>query len=371
MPGMATRLRSFSKINLGLGIGPVRGDGFHSLVTVYQTLALHDVVTVKARVAKRTQIELTTNDARVPVDGQNTAWRMVEGALARLGVQAEVRVGIEKRLPVQGGLGAGSANAATALVGMERELGVRLGERERMEVAAEVGSDVPLFLVGGTVLGEGRGERVSGVRDLAFASGPADCRVGGVACVVAVPEVGVSTPAAFRAWDEMRLRAAGGDAMLTAQALQHRLNELSLAYASVLGVAAGGAMHEPGASGTVGGLTLDEVSAQEQEGARDSLAENSLLALVRTGIENDFEEVVFPHHSLLRSTKRLLMGYETGAPALYAAMSGSGSALFGLYRSVEDARAAQQRVEASGVRASLTETLGHEAYWAEMFREAD
>ena len=187
---MATRVRSYSKINLGLAIGPVRPDGFHGLTTLYQTLDLHDLVTVSAKRAGETQISLTTNHPFVPRDGRNTAWRMVERALARLGVTAEVEIHIEKRLPVQGGMGAGSANAATALLGLERELGVALPGVERLRLAAAIGSDVPLFLLGGAVMGAGRGEQVTAMRDLPKTW-----------CVVAVPSVGVSTPAAFKAWD--------------------------------------------------------------------------------------------------------------------------------------------------------------------------
>ena len=152
---MATRVRSFSKVNLGLRIGPVRADGFHGLATLYQTLALHDVVTVSARRSGETRIRLTTDHLRVPVDGRNTAWQMVERALRAMGLTAEVEIHIEKRLPVQGGMGAGSANAAAALMGLERELsgwerpGRMLQEADRLRLAAEVGSDVPLFLVGG------------------------------------------------------------------------------------------------------------------------------------------------------------------------------------------------------------------------------
>ena len=97
-------------------------DGFHALATVYQTLEMHDLVTVTARAAGETAIRLTSNDSRVPTDGRNTAWKMVVLALEALGVTAEVDIHIEKRLPVQGGLGAGSANAVAALVGLEREL---------------------------------------------------------------------------------------------------------------------------------------------------------------------------------------------------------------------------------------------------------
>ena len=120
---MPTAVRSHAKINLGLGIGAPRPDGFHGLATVYQTLELYDVVTVTARPASATAIRLTSNDSRVPTDSRNTAWKMIELALKSWAVTAEVEIHIEKRLPVQGGLGAGSANAVAALVGLEAELG--------------------------------------------------------------------------------------------------------------------------------------------------------------------------------------------------------------------------------------------------------
>jgi 4-diphosphocytidyl-2-C-methyl-D-erythritol kinase len=357
---MPTRVRSFSKINLGLAIGPVRPDGFHALTTLYQTLALHDVVTVSAMQAGKTQIVLTTNDARVPVDARNTAWKMVEGCLERLSVTAEVSIHIEKNLPVQGGMGAGSANAAAALFGLERELGQALGWAQRLDLAAAVGSDVPLFLVGGAVLGAGRGEVVTALADLAA-----------IPCVVAVPEVGVSTPAAFRAWDAL---VASPPDSLTSGWKSDTVEELSLAYSSL---SAKTGVIEPDASGIVrdnlpaGDLEKKQGSSEDQGGTLDSLAESSLLALVRTGIgnglENDFESVVFPQYPSLRETKRLLMGNDSGSPALYAALSGSGSALFGLYRSIADARAAQHRVQASGVRALLTATLPRFDYWRRMF----
>jgi len=366
---MATRVRSYSKINLGLAIGPVRTDGFHGLMTLYQTLALHDVVTVTARRVDsggETRIALTTNHPFVPRDGRNTAWKMVEKALARLGVVAEVGIHIEKNLPVQGGMGAGSANAAAALIGLEKELGVALPEAERLVVAAEVGSDVPLFLVGGAVLGKGRGEIVEAMPDLPR-----------TVCLVVVPGVGVSTPAAFREWDK-RVQSAEG---LTSGGLRDTIRELSHAYASVFGFSEPKAGYqELGTSGIVPGydLTSKGQTPEKKQGSgvsqvamENDLAENTLLSLVRTGVENDFEEVVFPEYPSLREIKQLLMGIETGVPALYAALSGSGSALFGLYRSTADAEAAQQRVQAAsfefGVKTFLTETLPRTEYWARMF----
>ena len=191
---MPTTLRSHAKINLGLVLGGLRPDGFHSLRTVYQTLELHDVVTVTARPSDTTSIRLTSNDERVPTDESNTAWKMVELALRTLHRTAEVEIHIDKRLPLQGGLGAGSANAAAALVGLEAELSreerplrslpkkqsrrsagaaSRLGwwVSYRLEIAARVGSDVPLFLIGGAVLGIDRGQEVYPLPDIKPASG--------------------------------------------------------------------------------------------------------------------------------------------------------------------------------------------------------
>ena len=380
---MATRVCSYSKINLGLAIGPVRPDGFHELATLYQTLALHDLVTVEAKPSTgESRITLTTNHPQVPTDARNTAWKMVELALKRANVTAEVAIHIEKNLPVQGGLGAGSANAAAALNALERQLRLSLSGTDRMELAAEVGSDVPLFLLGGAVMGTGRGECVEAMPDL-----PATW------CVIAVPEVGVSTPQAFRDWDERQTKGIAIDesATLTSPAQPDRLKELSHVYATVLrdGPADFGFIPEteqtPDTSGIVHGRSLEtqqgglEEESSEHGSTWNGLAENTLLALVRTGIENDFESVVFPQYPLLREIKRLLMGtpagVSSGTPgdssgtAFYAGLSGSGSALFGLYRSEADARAAQQRVQASGCKALLTETLPRQEYWRRMFAE--
>jgi 4-diphosphocytidyl-2-C-methyl-D-erythritol kinase len=294
-------------------------------------------------------------------------------------VGAEVAIHIEKNLPVQGGMGAGSANAAAALIGLEKELGIALEEAARLGVAAEVGSDVPLFLLGGAVLGTGRGEVVEAMPDLPR-----------TVCLVAVPGVGVSTPTAFREWDKrVQGRGSGVEARgasgLTSEPVRDSLEKLSHAYAFVFGFPEPEAgWQEPGTSGIVpGGLGFQGQDPEKKQGSSGSdgsqgrtglendLAENTLLSLVRTGVENDFEEVVFPEYPSLREIKRLLMGEDTGGPALYAALSGSGSALFGLYRSKTDAEAAQQRVRTAGlefgVKTFLTETLPRPEYWARMF----
>jgi 4-diphosphocytidyl-2-C-methyl-D-erythritol kinase len=359
---MPTAVRSYCKINLGLGIGALRADGFHSLATVYQTLEMHDLVTVTARPAAETSIRLTSNDARVPTDARNTAWKMVSLALNGLGMTAEVEIHIEKRLPIQGGLGAGSANAVAALVGLESELGIashHASEEEsqgvatgwpekRLEIASQVGSDVPLFLIGGTILGLDRGQQVRPLPDIEPTW-----------CVVAVPEVGVSTAQAFRDWDA--LCAAEG---LTPEASAYKLEKLSRAYASAFSGAIPEGEAKTGSSGVI---------SKENEFRRDDLAGPHGSALVRTGItswiENDFERVVFPQHPSLCEIKRTLAAEGTPEAALYASLSGSGSALYGLYLTREHAEAACRRLSDAGVRSELTRTLPRSDYWRQMLSE--
>jgi 4-diphosphocytidyl-2-C-methyl-D-erythritol kinase len=354
---MPTVVRSHAKINLGLGIGTPRPDGFHALTTVYQTLELHDLVTVTARPAEATALRLTSNDSSVPTDSRNTAWKMAALVLEALGLCAEVEIHIEKRLPVQGGLGAGSANAVAALVGLEAELGIAsqpvsgsasqpgtvLWSARRLEIASQVGSDVPLFLIGGAILGLDRGQQVYPLPDIEP-----------VWCVVATPEVGVSTPQAFRDWD-----ALCADEGLTPEASTDKLNELSRAYASAFAGAIPGGRQGVGSSGVL-------AEGGDLAGPQES-------ALVRTGISswirNDFERVVFSQHPPLAEIKRLLLGFGTPEAALHASLSGSGSALFGLYLTRGDAEAARERLRPVGVASHLTRTLPRSAYWREMLMQ--
>ena len=109
---MSVTVRSFAKINLGLCIGPLRPDGFHDLRTIYQTIALHDVIRVE--ITRGTGIEIRCKNPRVPKDQSNTCYRIVEPAMAAFGAKGRVVIDIEKKLPVQGGLGGGSANGSRA-----------------------------------------------------------------------------------------------------------------------------------------------------------------------------------------------------------------------------------------------------------------
>ncbi len=397
-------MRSFAKINLGLRIGAAREDGFHELLTVYQTIGLHDEIRVS--VGRGSGIEIQCVDPRVPRDESNTCFRIAEKAIEALGAKGRVVIEIEKRLPVQGGLGGASANAVATLLGLERALKKKLPAAERLRIAAEVGSDLPLFLVGGTVLGVGRGEQVYPLADL-----PA------MACVVVTPEVGVSTPKAFAAWD--RLRGAGtpfdklraGSAREAAPRVQdsEEIREQELAeLRSARPDRRSGATHSSPAqtdptqtwtgegarphtsiphTDSAGKLTVSTSSDRMNElgrglsawlselcssapsdwladfSARRGRAENPLLWLVRAGIENDFERVVFPEYPELSDGKSALLR----AGAKYASLSGSGSTLYGLFASRAAAVRAAARLRKQGLAAQATATLPRRAYWKRIF----
>jgi 4-diphosphocytidyl-2-C-methyl-D-erythritol kinase len=346
---MPVTVRSFAKINLGLAIGPKRTDGFHDLRTVYQTIGLHDVLQLSAK--KGSGIEIRCADPRVPANETNTCFKILERAMVAMKAKGRVVLEIEKRLPVQGGLGGASGNAVAALVALERALKKQLPGAERLRIAEEVGSDLPLFLVGGTVLGVGRGEEVYPLPDLPATS-----------CVIATPEIGVSTPKAFADWDSMVARAesraeqgsasTGEDARhstnnsskkLTVPDPSDRMMELGRVVSSWL-------------SG-VPGKSAGRKSGVPALGR--GRAETLLLDLVRTGIENDFEQVVFPQHPELREVKRVL----ERAGALYASLSGSGSAVYGLFKTKIGAEKAAKMLLAKGVPAQATTTLTRAQYW--------
>src|SRR5580704_3732394 len=404
---MPVTVRSFAKINLGLGIGALRADGFHELRTVYQTIALHDVIRVS--VGRGSGIEIRCEDSRVPKDESNTCYRIVELAVAALRARGRVVIEIEKRLPVQGGLGGASGNAVATLLGLERVLKKKLAGPEPLRIAAEVGSDLPLFLVGGTVLGVGRGEEVYPLPDL-----PA------IACVVATPEIGVSTPKAFADWD--LLIASGPQGLKpdcsanpsgTAEAVpfpsSNQIGGVPFGDAAKVSngiptstavelrstwTGEGARPHT--AKGKASKLTLPDSSDRMGEFGRvlsawlgghsqskyrqdkhnsgrassgvpvskgRGRAETPLLDLVRTGIENDFEQVVFPKYPELREIKRVL----ERAGAVYASLSGSGSATYGLFTSRDAAGKAAARLRKDGIPATATTTLTRPQYWKKIF----
>ena len=151
-----------SKVNLYLGVGALRKDGFHELSTVFQSLSLTDEVTVA--IADEPGVEVQGEGASVvPTGGANLAWRAVELLARHAGRSAEehkVRVLIKKNIPVSGGMAGGSADAAATLVGLAALWKLDMARDELASISATLGSDVPFMLHGGTALGTGRGERI-------------------------------------------------------------------------------------------------------------------------------------------------------------------------------------------------------------------
>jgi 4-diphosphocytidyl-2-C-methyl-D-erythritol kinase len=195
-----------AKVNLQLGVGPIRDDGYHDLVNVFHAVSLFDEVTVQPAAELEVRVQAAPYSRvrvdGVPADRDNLAARAAELVAARLGVEPRVAIRIRKAIPVAGGMAGGSADAAAALVGCARLWDDReqpvLTRDVLMELGAELGSDVPFAVLGGTAVGVGRGERLT----------PALTR-GTFHWVFATADGGLSTPAVYAECD--RLRAELGE----------------------------------------------------------------------------------------------------------------------------------------------------------------
>ena len=188
-------VRAAAKINLLLGVGGPRPDGFHTLVTVYQAVSLYDDLTVAAAdsVTIATEVARYIDPAQLPRAGHNIVDRAASALAAhhRRPVTAAVRV--DKSIPIAGGLAGGSADGAAALLALDRLYDLRTSDEDLLLLAAGLGSDVPFALLGGSALGEGHGEIVTPLEDR------------GTWWWVVVPaEDGMSTPAVYRHYDQLR-----------------------------------------------------------------------------------------------------------------------------------------------------------------------
>jgi len=192
VPTGSVTVRVPGKVNLYLAVGDVRDDGYHELTTVFHAVSLLDEVTV--RNADVLSLQMSGEGAEaLPADERNLAWRAAELMAEHVGRAPDVAISIEKSIPVAGGMAGGSADAAAVLVAMNTLWELGLPRRDLHALAAELGSDVPFALHGGTALGTGRGEELATVLArttyhwvLAFADG------------------GLSTPAVFGELDRLR-----------------------------------------------------------------------------------------------------------------------------------------------------------------------
>ncbi len=155
------RLRSYAKVNLGLEVLGVREDGFHELRTLFQTIDLHDEIVLRPG---GRAIRLSCDHPLVPSDGTNLAARAAEDLRRYARLEDGVAIEIRKQIPVGGGLGGGSSNAAAVLLGLDRLWRLGLGPDGLQPLARRLGADVPYFLLGGTALGLARGDEVYPLR---------------------------------------------------------------------------------------------------------------------------------------------------------------------------------------------------------------
>jgi 4-diphosphocytidyl-2-C-methyl-D-erythritol kinase len=281
------RLRAHAKINLSLRVLGARDDGYHSLRTIFQSIALHDTLDVRAG---RGRFSLTSNDPRCPPDRSNLVseaadrvWR----AAGRRGRARDVAIHLFKRVPIQAGLGGGSSDAAAALRALAMFWGV--AAERLVEIARAVGADVPFFLTGGTALGLERG-------DLLFPI--ADCPSSWITLVI--PAIGVSTADAFRWFDLASSRMIARSVPRVPQERAWRWGEMPISE-----------------------------------------------------FRNDLEPIVARRHPEIRDLVAALRRHG----AWHAAMSGSGSAVFGLFDGRAAAVAAAKAVGVGSSRAIVTRTV--------------
>lgn len=190
---LSVTVRAPAKINLYLGVGKVRPDGFHPLETLYQAVSLYDDVTVTsadewsvATIAEGPHVDLSG----VPDDEDNIAVRAGKALVAHHGVDRAAAIQVGKGIPVAGGMAGGSADAAATLVALDRLWNLDTSDDDLLAIAADLGSDVPFALIGGTAHGTGRGELVTPVEDN-----------GTWWWVVVFDDIGLSTASVYAAFD--------------------------------------------------------------------------------------------------------------------------------------------------------------------------
>lgn len=184
---------AYAKINLYLDVTGKRDDGFHDVKTVMHTISLSDEITVSVKSSSKREVRLTlAGNQRIPQDSRNLAYRAAELFLSATLIDAEVNIRLNKRIPVAAGLAGGSTDAAAVLRALNRAFKKPLTDKRLLSLAAELGSDVPFCLIGGTALCLGRGEQMERL------SGGLHLYV-----LVAVADEYVSTPAAYASLDEL------------------------------------------------------------------------------------------------------------------------------------------------------------------------
>ncbi len=198
MPVKSVTVRVPAKVNLQLSVGPREADGFHNLVTVFQAISIFDDVTVTFGPPKSGLSISITGDQRhgVPADDSNLAIKAIALMAKEYDLEIDAHVEIKKLIPVAGGMAGGSADAAAAIVAIDYLFSLGMSREEMAEIAAQLGSDVPFMLSGGTAIGTGHGDQLT-----------AALSRGTYHWVLALSSIGLSTPAIYNECDRLRLES--------------------------------------------------------------------------------------------------------------------------------------------------------------------
>ncbi|MDO5337785.1 MAG: 4-(cytidine 5'-diphospho)-2-C-methyl-D-erythritol kinase [Eubacteriales bacterium] len=178
------RLRAMAKINLGLDVQRKREDGYHDVRMIMQTIQMYDVLEMEK--SSVPGIVLTTNFPYLPTDSKNLVWKAAELLMQEFGITEGLTIDLQKFIPVAAGMAGGSADAAAAMVGVNRLFDLKLSEKELMDRAVRIGADVPYCVMRGTALAEGIGELLTPLAPLPL------CWI-----LIGKPDVSVSTKTAY------------------------------------------------------------------------------------------------------------------------------------------------------------------------------
>jgi 4-diphosphocytidyl-2-C-methyl-D-erythritol kinase len=184
-----------AKVNLQLAVGPREADGFHNLVTVFQAISIYDDVTItKTTSGSGITIAITGDHTHgVPADSTNLAVKAAQLIADDYDFAVDIHIDIVKSIPVAGGMAGGSADAAAVIVGLNDLYNLEMSREEMLEFGAQLGSDVPFMITGGTAIGQGRGDQLT-----------AALSRGTYHWVLALSTVGLSTPAVYQECDRLR-----------------------------------------------------------------------------------------------------------------------------------------------------------------------
>ena len=205
MPETTLTLPAFAKINLSLRVLGKHLDGYHELDTVFQTISLHDTITLT--VTDNSQVDLSCDDRSLSTDAGNLVYRAAQAFQSRFAPDKGVRIRLEKRIPLQAGLGGGSSDAAVTLVGLAYLWRAAAKVEELWEIASSLGSDVNFFFSGGTARGTGTGEEIAPLPDIT-----------GRFLLVVKPNASVFTSEAYQALNAPSLTSAEAKTILSSSA---------------------------------------------------------------------------------------------------------------------------------------------------------